>query len=61
MIMTLLKVIYFMLCCMWLQAAADTLATISWVSRFSTATKSGAGGVLVSFSWEVAADPEAYG
>jgi hypothetical protein len=47
------------LCCV--QAAADTLATISWVSRFSTATKSGAGGVLVSFSWEVAADPESYG
>jgi len=41
------------------ESAADTLATLSWLSRFSSASKSGDGGVLVNFAWDALADPAA--
>lgn len=41
------------------QAATDCLTTISWVSRFTAASRSGGDGVIASFAWEALADPEA--
>jgi hypothetical protein len=40
------------------KAAGESLATISWVSRFSAAGRSSAEGVAVSFAWDALADPE---
>lgn len=54
----LTKALLIMLCCA-VQAATDCLTTVSWVSRFSAASRSGADGVIASFAWEALADPEA--
>lgn len=45
--------------CVCVQAATDCLTTVSWISRFSAASRSGADGVIASFAWEALADPEA--
>lgn len=44
-------------CCA-VQAATDCLTTVSWVSRFSAASRSGGDGVIVSFVYEALTDPE---
>eukprot|EP00775_Hariotina_reticulata_P006387 gene6387-6619_t len=41
------------------ESAADTLATVSWLSRFSSASRAGDGGVLVNFAWDALVDPAA--